>query len=185
LKLIYSTIASLDGFVADDDGDFRWAAPDEEVHAFINDLERPVGTYLYGRGMYEIMSYWETALAQPDPHDVTDDFAKLWLLADKIVFSTTLESVSTARTRLERKFDPELIRRMKAEAERDIGIGGPTLAAGAFAHGLVDEVHCFIVPVIVGSGKRSLPPDQLINLELLDQRRFEAGTVHLHYRVMP
>ena len=185
MKLIYSTIASLDGFVADDNGDFRWAAPDEEVHAFVNDLERPVGTYLYGRGMYEVMTYWETALNQPDEHEVTADFAKLWLLADKVVFSTKLESVSTARTRLEREFDPESIRQMKSEAERDIGIGGPTLAAEAFACGLIDEVHCFVVPVIVGSGKRSLPADQFINLELLDQRRFEAGTVYMHYRVMP
>ena len=178
-NLIYSTITSLDGYVADKDGDFDWAAPDEEVHAFVNDLVRKVGAYLYGRRMYEVMRYWETALA--DRPSVEQDFAQIWRAADKVVYSRTLETVSSARTRIERDFDPEAVRRMKTQAERDIGVGGPDLAAQAFKAGLVDECHLFVTPVMVGGGKRSLPRNVRLELELLDERRFEGGVVHLHY----
>jgi dihydrofolate reductase len=178
-NLIYSTITSLDGYVADKDGDFDWAAPDEEVHAFVNDLVRKVGAYLYGRRMYEVMRYWETALA--DRPSVEQDFAQIWRAADKVVYSRTLETVSSARTRIERDFDPEAVRRMKTQAERDIGVGGPDLAAQAFKAGLVDECHLFVTPIVVGGGKRSLPRNVRLELELLDERRFEGGVVHLHY----
>jgi dihydrofolate reductase len=184
-KLIYSTIASLDGYIADQNGDFRWAAPDEEVHSFVNDLERPVGTYLYGRRMYETMVYWETVAAAADTHPVELDYAQLWKAADKVVYSTTLETVSSARTRIERQFDAEEVRRMKSTADRDIGVGGPTLAAHAIRAGLVDEYQVFVVPVVVGGGTRSLPDDVRVELELLDERRFAAGTVYLHYRTRP
>jgi dihydrofolate reductase len=178
-NLIYSTITSLDGYVADKDGDFDWAAPDEEVHAFVNDLVRKVGAYLYGRRMYEVMRYWETALANRP--SVEQDFAQIWRAADKVVYSRTLETVSSARTRIERDFDPEAVRRMKTQAERDIGVGGPDLAARAFKAGLVDECHLFVTPIVVGGGKRSLPRNVRLELELLDERRFEGGVVHLHY----
>jgi dihydrofolate reductase len=182
-KLIYSAIASLDGYVADENGKFDWAAPDEEVHSFVNDLERPVGTYLYGRRMYEVMAYWETAHTLGDEPPIIQDFAEIWQAADKIVYSRTLETVSSARTRIERDFDPETIRRMKASAERDISVGGPDLAAQAIEAGLVDELHLFVVPVVVGGGKRFLPDNLRLKLELLDERRFGSGVVHLHYRV--
>jgi dihydrofolate reductase len=182
-KLIYSMIASLDGYVADASGNFDWAAPDEEVHAFVNDLERPVGTYLYGRRLYEVMVYWETAHTLADRHPVEQDYAEIWQAADKIVFSQSLETVSSARTRIERHFDPDAVRRMKAAAGRDMSIGGPDLAAQAIKAGLVDELHLFVTPVVVGGGKRSLPDDVLLKLELLDERRFDSGVVHLHYRV--
>jgi dihydrofolate reductase len=181
-KLVYSAIASLDGYVADEDGNFDWAAPDEEVHAFVNDLERKVGTYLYGRRMYEVMRYWETAQAVTDQPPVMRDFAEIWQAADKIVYSRTLEAVSTARTRIERDFDPEAVRRMKAQAERDLSVGGPDLAAQALGAGLVDECHLFVAPVVVGGGKRSLPRDVRLKLELLDERRFGSGMVYLYYR---
>jgi len=181
-KLIYSAITSLDGYVADEDGNFDWAVPDEEVHRFVNDLERPVGTYLYGRRMYEVMVGWETAHTLPDQGPVMQDFAKLWQAADKIVYSKTLETVSSARTRIERDFDPEAVRQLKATAGRDITVGGPELAAQAIKAGLVDELHLLLVPVVVGGGKRSLPDDVQLNLELLDERRFGNGVVHLHYR---
>ena len=181
-KLIYSAIASLDGYVADTDGNFDWAAPDEEVHAFVNDLERKVGTYLYGRRMYEVMRYWETAQAVTDQPPVMRDFAEIWQAADKIVYSRTLESVSSARTRIERDFDPEAVRRMKAQAERDLSVGGPDLAAQALGAGLVDECHLFVTPVVVGGGKRSLPRNVRLELELLDERRFSSGMVYLYYR---
>ena len=181
-KLVYSAIASLDGYVADKDGNFDWAAPDEEVHAFVNDLERKVGTYLYGRRMYEVMRYWETAQAVTDQPPVMRDFAEIWQAADKIVYSRTLESVSSARTRIERDFDPEAVRRMKAQAERDLSVGGPDLAAQALGAGLVDECHLFVAPVVVGGGKRSLPDDVRLKLELLDERRFGSGMVYLYYR---
>jgi dihydrofolate reductase len=181
-KLVYSAIASLDGYVADEDGNFDWAAPDEEVHAFVNDLERKVGTYLYGRRMYEVMRYWETAQAVTDQPPVMRDFAEIWQAADKIVYSRTLEAVSTARTRIERDFDPEAVRRMKAQAERDLSVGGPDLAAQALGAGLVDECHLFVAPVVVGGGKRSLPDDVRLKLELLDERRFGSGMVYLYYR---
>src|SRR5215204_5205483 len=158
-KLIYSTIASLDGYVADEDGNFDWAEPDEEVHTFVNDLERQVGTYLYGRRMYEVMRYWEAAPAVTDQPPVEQDFAKIWRAADKVVYSKTLETVSSARTRIERDFDPEVVQRMKAQAERDISVGGPDLAARALKAGLVDECHLFVAPIMVGDGKRSLSPN--------------------------
>jgi dihydrofolate reductase len=181
-KLIYSAIASLDGYVADENGNFDWAAPDEEVHAFVNDLERKVGTYLYGRRMYEVMRYWETPQAVADRHPVEMDFARIWQAADKIVYSKTLETVSSARTRIERGYDPEAVRRMKGQAERDISVGGPDLAAQALEAGLVDELQLFVAPIVVGGGKRSLPANVRLGLELLDERRFESGVVHLHYR---
>jgi dihydrofolate reductase len=181
-KLIYSAIVSLDGYIADEDGNFDWAAPDEEVHTFINDLERPVGTYLYGRRIYDVMAVWETDHTLADHSPVTRDFAEIWQAADKIVYSRTLETVSTTRTRIERDFDPEAVRQMKARAERDISVRGPDLAAQAIRAGLVDEWHMFVTPIVVGGGKRSLPDDVRVKLELLDERRFEGGVVHLHYR---
>jgi dihydrofolate reductase len=181
-KLIYSAITSLDGYVADQSGNFDWAAPDEEVHAFVNDLERPIGTYLYGRRMYEVMVAWENADAFADESPVTRDFADLWQRPDKIVFSRTLETVSSAKTRIERDFDPEAIRQMKASAVSDISVGGPDLAARALEAGLVDELHLFLTPVVVGGGKQSLPDNVRLQLELLDERRFGNGVVHLHYR---
>src|SRR5918993_811361 len=181
-KLIYSAIASLDGYVADEDGNFDWAVPDEEVHAFINDLDRPVGTYLYGRRMYETMVGWETDPTLADRSPLMRDFAEIWRAADKIVYSRTLERVTSARTRIERDFDPEAVRRTKAAAGRDLIVGGPDLAAHAIKAGLVDEWHLFVTPIVVGGGKRSLPDDVRVKLELLDERRFEGGVVHLHYR---
>jgi dihydrofolate reductase len=181
-KLIYSAIASLDGYMADEDGNFDWAVPDEEVHTFINDLERPLGTYLYGRRMYETMVGWETDPTLVDQSLVMRDFAEIWQAADKIVYSKTLETVSTARTRIERDFDPEAVRQMKALAGRDLIVGGPELAAQAFMVGLVDELHVFVVPMVVGGGKRSLPDNVRIKLELLDERRFGNGMVYLKYR---
>ena len=184
-KLIYSAITSLDGYVADVDGNFDWAAPDEEVHSFVNDLERPVGTYLYGRRMYEVMVYWETAhtLAEQPPFIL--DYTQVWQAADKVVYSKTLERVSSARTRIERSFDPEAVRQMKTSAGRDISVGGPDLAAQAIKAGLVDEYHLFLTPIIVGGGKHYLPNDVQLKLELLDERRFGSGVVHLHYGVRP
>ncbi len=182
-KLIYSAITSLDGYVADQDGNFDWAEPDEEVHTFVNDLERTVGTYLYGRRMYEVMAFWETALSLADEPPTLRDYAGIWQGADKIVYSKTLEIVSSARTRIERDFDPEAVRQMKSRAERDIGVGGPDLAGQAIEAGLVDECHLFIAPAIVGGGKRSLPNGVRLKLELLDERRFNSGFVHLHYRL--
>jgi dihydrofolate reductase len=180
-KLIYSAITSLDGYVADEDGNFDWAEPDEEVHTFINDLERRVGTYLYGRRMYEVMIAWETITLADQPPFI-QDFAEIWQAADKIVYSKTLETVSSARTRIEPDFDPEAVRQMKALAGRDITVGGPHLAAQAFKAGLVDECHLFVAPIVVGGGKRSLPNDVRLKLELLDERRFGIGVVHLRYR---
>jgi dihydrofolate reductase len=182
-KLIYSAIASLDGYVADEDGNFDWAVPDEEVHAFINDLERPVGTYLYGRRMYETMVGWETDPTLADRSPPMRDFAQIWRVADKIVYSKTLAAVPTARTRIERDFDPEAVRRMKALSGRDLIVGGPELAARAFEAGLVDECHLFVAPMAVGGGKRSLPDGVRLEFELLDERRFGGGMVYLHYRI--
>ena len=180
-KLIYSTLTSLDGYIADQDGNFDWAEPDQEVHAFINELEGPVGTYLYGRRMYEVMVAWETLdLADQPPH--MRDYAEIWRAADKIVYSKTLETVSSTRTRIERDFDPEAVRHLKASRERDLGVGGPDLAAHAIRAGLVDEWHLFLAPVIVGGGTRSLPDDVRLNLELLDERRFGNGMAYLRYR---
>jgi len=182
-KLIYSAITSLDGYVADEDGNFEWAAPDEEVHTFGNDLQRPLGTYLYGRRMYEVMVYWERAQTLADQPPFMQDFAQIWRAGDKIVYSKTLDAVSSARTRIERDFDPEAVRRMKAAAGRDISVGGPDLAAQAIEAGLVDECHLFVAPIVVGGGKRSLPDHVRLKLELLDERRFASGVVHLHYRI--
>ncbi len=183
-KLIYSAIASLDGYVADVDGNFDWAAPDEEVHTFVNDLERPVGTYLYGRRMYEVMVYWESAHTLADQPPFIQDFAQIWQAADKIAYSKTLDTVSSARTRIERDFNPEAVRQMKAQAGRDISVGGPELAAQAFRAGLVDECRLFVAPIVVGGGKQSLPNNVRLKLELLDERRFGNGMVHLHYRTI-
>jgi dihydrofolate reductase len=182
-KLIYMAIASLDGYVADADGKFDWSVPDEEVHAFVNDLARPVGTHLYGRRLYEVMVAWETVDTGADQQPVARDFAEIWQAADKVVYSRTLEAASTARTRIERDFDPEAVRRMKVSAQRDITVGGAELAAAAFRAGLVDECHLLLSPVLVGGGKRALPDDVRLELELLDVRRFGNGAVHLHYRV--
>jgi dihydrofolate reductase len=181
-KLIYSAITSLDGYVADEDGNFDWAAPDEEVHRFVNDLERPVGTYLYGRRMYEVMAFWERAHTLPDQPPFAQDFAQIWQAADKIVYSTTLESVSSARTRIERAFDPDAVRRLKASARRDITVGGPDLAGQAIKAGLVDELQLFVGPVVVGGGTPSLPDDVRLELDLMDERRFGSGVVYLQYR---
>jgi dihydrofolate reductase len=180
-KLIYSAITSLDGYVAGEDGNFDWAEPDEEVHTFINDLERPVGTYLLGRRMYEVMVAWETITLADQP-PFLQDFARIWRAADKIVYSKTLGTVSSARTRIERDFDPEAVRQMKASAGGDISVGGPDLAAQAIKAGVVDECHLFIAPVVVGGGTRALPDHVRLKLELLDERRFAGGMVHLHYR---
>jgi dihydrofolate reductase len=181
-QLIYSAIASLDGFIEDADGNFDWAAPDEEVHAFVNDLERPMGTYLYGRRMYETMAVWDTMSLEGEP-DVMRDFAELWRAADKVVYSRTLPGVSTGRTRLERELDMDAVRDMKRDSARDIGIGGPELAGQALAAGIVDELHLFLTPVLVGVGKHSLPPTTELSLDLRDQRRFANGTVFLRYGV--
>lgn len=182
-QLIYSAITSLDGFVEDLNGKFDWAVPDEEVHRCINDLERAAGTYLYGRRMYETMMAWETdpSLAAISP--ICQDFAEIWQAADKIVCSRTLEAVSTRRTRIERNFDPETIKQLKAAAEQDILVGGPDLAAHAFRAGLIDECHLFLVPIMVGGGKKSLPDHVRLELNLLEERRFGNGMVHLHYKV--
>jgi dihydrofolate reductase len=180
-KLVYSAITSLDGYIADEAGNFDWAVPDEVVHTFINDLERPVGTYLYGRRTYEVMMGWETADTGDQPLFV-QDFAKIWQAAGKIVYSRTLETVSSAGTRIEREFDPEAVRLMKAGAARDITVGGPCLAAQAIKAGLVDEYHLFVAPIVVGGGNRVLPNGVLLKLEVLDERRFGNGMVHLHYR---
>jgi len=180
-KLIYSVITSLDGYIEDATGKFDWAMPDEEVHAFVNDQERPVGTYLCGRRMYETMVFWETAHTLDEPA-VFLDYAGIWQGAEKVVYSRTLDAVSSARTRIEREFDPEAIRQMKGEAGRDISIGGPELAGQAIRAGLVDEYHLFLHPIVVGGGKPSLPDNVRVGLELIDERRFGSGVVHLHYR---
>jgi dihydrofolate reductase len=179
-KLIYSAIASLDGYVADEQGTWDWSVPDDAVHGHVNDLTRPLGTWLLGRRMYEVLAAWETMDAE-DP--ASRDFAEIWRSADKVVYSRTLEAVSTARTRVEREFDPEAVRRMKAESERDLSIGGPELAALAFRAGLVDELQLYLSPVVVGAGKPALPDGMKASLELLDERRFPNAVVHLRYRV--
>jgi dihydrofolate reductase len=180
-RLIYSAIASLDGYVVDADGRFDWSVPDGEVHAVVNDLERPMGTYLYGRRLYEVMSAWEHADGPDFAAPPLRDYAAIWQAAEKVVYSTTLAAVPTARTRLERTFDPAAVERMKATAERDLTVGGATLAAQALAAGLVDECHLFVSPVVVGGGTRWLPDGLRLRLELLDERRFGNGVVHLHY----
>ena len=181
-KLIYSALTSLDGYVADEHGKFGWARPDEEVHRFVNDLERPVGTYLYGRRMYEVLRAWESADTFADQSRYLQDYAEIWQAADKVVYSKTLEAVSTARTRIERSFDPDAVRQLKASADRDLSVGGPDLAAQAIKAGLVDELHLLISPVVVGGGNPALPDDVHLELELMDERRFGNGVVHVHYR---
>jgi dihydrofolate reductase len=181
-RLIYSAIASLDGFVEDAEGGFEWAAPDHEVHAFINDLERSVGVYLLGRRMYETMVYWEDPPGVAEEPAVVRDFAELWQAADKVVYSTTLAEVGGAKTRIERAFDPDAVRRLKAASERDLTVGGAELAARAIEAGLVDEYQLFLVPVLVGAGKRAFPDEpSRRELDLLDERRFSGGTVYVRY----
>jgi dihydrofolate reductase len=181
-KLIYVAIASLDGYIEDRWGKFDWAEPDQELHAFVNELDRPVGTYLLGRRMYDVLVYWESIeLAGQPPH--IRDFAEIWRAADKIVYSKTLEAASSARTRIERDFDPERVRQLKAEAADDLSVGGPELAGHAIRAGLVDDVHLFLAPIAVGGGKHCLPQNVRVELELLDERRFAGGVVHLHYRI--
>ena len=179
-RLIYSAIASLDGYTADEQGRFEWAAPGPEVHAFINDLERPIGTYLFGRRMYETLAVWET---MDDPAPVMRDYAEIWRGADKVVYSRTLDDVPTARTRIEREFEPEAVRALKESAATDLSIGGPGLAASAWRAGLVDELQLFLVPVIVGGGTRALPEGLRADLELLEERRLAGGFAYLRYRV--
>jgi dihydrofolate reductase len=182
-KLIYMAIASLDGYVEDEHGNFDWAAPDEEVHAFVNDLERPIGTYLYGRRMYETMVYWESVSTGSDQPAVMRDFAGIWRAAEKIVYSRALQTVSSARTRIERDLDPDAVRLLKQSSSADITIGGSELAGRALGLGLVDECHLFLAPILVGGGKRALPDNTRVQLELLDERRFGNGVVHLRYGV--
>jgi dihydrofolate reductase len=181
-RVIYSAIASLDGYIEDEAGKFDWAEPDDEVHTFVNDLARSIGTYLLGRRMYEVLVYWETIGLDDQPPYVRD-FAQIWRAADKVVYSKTLASVSSARTRIEREFDPDAVRRLKASAERDLSVAGPQLAAQAFRAGLVDELHLFVSPIVVGGGKRALPDGVRLELDLVDERRFAGGVAHLRYRV--
>lgn len=178
-RLAFLTTASLDGYIADEDGNFDFAEPDAEIHTFVNDLVRPMGTHLYGRRNYEVMIFWENPQGDLPPH--IQDFADIWQAVDKVVYSTTLPEVTTSRTRLERKFEPDDIRRMKAEADRDLIIGGPTLAAHAFRAGLVDDWHLFIAPMLLGGGLPALAGTHRESLELVDERRFPGGTVYLRY----
>ena len=183
-RLIYFAICSLDGFVEDGHGGFDWAAPDEEVHRFANDVVRPVGTYLYGRRMYETMRPWDTFEAVSGAPPSAQEFAQLWRAAQKVVFSRTLESVTTGRTRLERGFDPEGLRHLKASAATDLAVGGAALAGQALRSGLVDELHLVLVPVVVGDGKPALPDGVRLDLSLVDLRRFAGGAVALRYDVV-
>ena len=182
-RLLYMAITSLDGYVADEAGTYDWAMPDDEVFGFINDFERPLGTYLYGRRLYQEMTGWETRDDDPGLSPLVLDFARIWQAADKVVYSRSLENVSTARTRLEREFDPGSVREMKARSERDITVGGAELAAQAIGTGLVDEIQLIISPVMVGGGKKALPSAVRLRLDLLDEYRFGNGVVHLRYRV--
>jgi dihydrofolate reductase len=181
-KLIYSSITSLDGYVADAEGKFEWGAPGEEVHQFVNDRERPIGTYLYGRRMYEVMSVWERPEEFAD-NATTRDYAEIWQAAEKVVYSRTLEAPSSARTRIERDFDPEAVRALKESSGSDLSVGGPGLAAEALRAGLVDEIQLFLVPIVIGGGNPSLPDGFRAPLKLLDERRFESGFAYLRYRV--
>jgi dihydrofolate reductase len=183
-RLIYGTNASLDGYTEDENGSIDFTEPTEEVHAFWNDFLRPIGTYLYGRRMYETMAVWETEPSLAEGSEVNRDFAEVWQDADKVVYSRTLAEPSTSRTRIEREFDPEAVRRMKESAELDLAIGGPELAAEAFRAGLVDEVVMCLAPVAIGAGKPALPVDCRLDLELTEERRFDDGTVYLRYGVI-
>jgi dihydrofolate reductase len=180
-QLIYSAIASLDGYVEDQKGKFDWATPDDEVFSFVTELERPIGTYLYGRRMYETMLYWETAHLAPDQPAVARDFTEVWQAADKVVYSRALEPVSSAKTRIERNFDADAVRHLKATAEQDMTVGGANLAAQALRAGLVDELQLFVVPIVVGGGKHWLPDGVSIALDLIEVRRFASGVVYLRY----
>lgn len=182
-RVMYFALASLDGYVADRDGRFDWAQPDEEVHAFVNDLNRSVGTYLYGRRMYEVMAAWQSMPAE-GPAFVTD-FAEQWRAADKVVYSTSLAGPVTPRTRVERAFDPDAVRALRDFADRDITVAGPTLAAEAFRAVLVDDVHLLLAPVLVGGGLAALPGGVRLDLALVSERRFANGVVHLHHRIRP
>jgi dihydrofolate reductase len=181
-RLVYSVLASVDGYVADASGNFDWAAPSPEVHAYVNELEREVGTYLYGRRMYETMRAWETMADGPP---VVVEYGEIWRKAEKIVYSGTLETASSARTRIEREFDPEAVRQLKQRSDRDLSVGGPALAALAFGAGLVDDCHLFVVPVVIGNGNKAFAEGTSASFELLDESRFENGVVHLHYGVRP
>ena len=182
--LICAGITSLDGYIADERGDFSWGRPDPELHSFVNELERPVGTYLYGRRMYEVMRFWQTADTEHELPDAEAEYAAIWKDTDKVVYSSTLTEVETPRTRLERAFDADAVRRMKQEAERDLSVSGPHLAEHAFRAGLVDEVHLFVHPVAVGGGTALLPSGIRLDLELRDERRFATGVVYLRYGVL-
>jgi dihydrofolate reductase len=184
-ELVYAAIASLDLYIEDESGGFGWAEPDEEVHAFVNGIERGATAYLYGRRMYETMAGWESMGTSPDDDPVEREFADLWRSADKVVYSTTLDRPTTARTRIVREFDPEDVRELKRSSAGDVTIGGPTVAANAFQAGLVDQVHLFLHPLTVGGGKPALPAGIQIGLELVDERRFAGGVVYLRYRVRP
>lgn len=182
-KLVYATIMSLDGFTADEDGDFSWCTPDEEMFAFINDLERHFGTYLYGRRMYETMVYWETNGAADTDSLTERDFAEMWRAADKIVYSRTLTEVSSARTTIKHEFEPDAVRQLKESLGHDLSIGGPNIASQMMAAGLLDEIHLFVAPVAIGGGNPALSRDFASKLELLNVDRFASGDIHLHYRV--
>ena len=183
-SLVYTGLVSLDGYVVDASGSFDWAMPDEQVHAFVNELERPVGTHLYGRRLYEVMLAWETMDTADAPAEIAD-YATVWRGSDKVVYSSTLASVSSGRTRLEREFDVEAVRRLKDESVGLVSIGGPTLAAHALRAGLVDEIQLFVSPVVVGGGIRFLPEGVSLELQLIDQRRFDNGVVYSSYRTTP
>jgi dihydrofolate reductase len=182
-RLVYAGITSLDGYTVDAGGSFAWAEPDEEVHGFVNDLERRLGTYLYGRRLYDTMRVWQT-VPDDEGSEVARDFARVWREADKVVYSATLSDVSTPRTRLEHDFDPAVVRALVDAADRDVSVGGATLAASALRANIVDELHQFLHPVVVGGGTPYLPEGVRLDLELLDERRFESGVVHLHHRVV-
>ncbi|HZM31355.1 MAG TPA: dihydrofolate reductase family protein [Acidimicrobiales bacterium] len=184
-ELVYAAITSLDLFVEDESGGFGWAEPDDEVHAFVNDLERGATTYLYGRRMYETMAGWETMDTGPDQRPAMREFAEIWRAADKVVYSSTLDRPTTARTRVVRTFDPDEVRDLKQASAGDLSIGGATVAANAFRAGLVDQVHLFLHPILVGGGKPALPAGVQAGLELVDERRFAGGVVYLRYRVRP
>lgn len=184
-RLLFATLASLDGYIADPEGNFDWAAPGEQVHAFVNDLMRSVGTHLYGRRTYDVMRYWDAPPASEWSPPAVRDFAAIWQAADKVVYSRTLPEVSDRRARIERDFRPEQIRELKEGAVADLAIGGPELAAHAFRAGLVDDCHLFVVPWLVGGGTRAFPEGLREPLRLADQRRFDDGTVYLHYQLHP
>jgi dihydrofolate reductase len=183
-KLIYTAIGSLDGYVADESGTWGWAAPDEQVHAHVNDAERGIGTYLLGRRMYDVLAFWETYDDAADPSPQMADYAAIWHGLDKVVYSRTLAEPRSGRTRIEREWDAERVRAWKAEADRDLSVGGPELAALALRAGLVDEIRLYLYPVVVGGGTAALP-DTRLDLHLLDEHRFENGAVYLHYALSP